>query len=114
MPAAAQAEDDTPSSWRIPRYDVTATVDGNGTTSVTLDFDFDFGFDAGHGPYITLPLRQEIGGDPDHWRMLDVTVGEVTSPSGASAETLTREEWGNLLIRVGSEGRTWTGVVCVY
>lgn len=110
MPAVAQAEDDTPSSWRIPRYDVTATVDGNGTTSVTLDFDFDFGFDAGHGPYITLPLRQEIGGDPDHWRMLDVTVGEVTSPSGASAETLTREEWGNLLIRVGSEGRTWTGV----
>ncbi len=107
VPVAARA--DTPSSWRIPRYDVVATVSGDGTTAVNLDFDFDFGSDPGHGPYLTLPLQQEIGGDPDHWRMLDVTVGQVTSPSGASAETLTKEENGNLLIRIGSENRTFTG-----
>ena len=106
-PPAAHA--DTPSQWRIPRYDVVATIDRSGTTAVKLDFDFDFGSEPGHGPYITLPLQQEIGGDPDHWRMLDVVVGQVTSPSGANAETLTREEGGNLLIRVGNENKTFTG-----
>lgn len=108
VPGSARA-DDTPSSWRIPRYDAVVTLARDGTAAVTLDFEFDFGYESGHGPYITLPLRQEIGGDPDHWRMLDVTVGEVSSPSGANAETLTREESGNLLIRVGSEYRTYTG-----
>jgi uncharacterized membrane protein YgcG len=102
--------DDTPSSWRISRFDVNALIDPAGTAAVTLDFDFDFAGDPGHGPYITLPLRQRIEGDPDRWRMIDVTLGQVTSPSGASAETQLTEVDGNLLIRVGSEGRTVTGV----
>ncbi|MBK8460369.1 MAG: DUF2207 domain-containing protein [Micropruina sp.] len=105
----ARAEDN-PSSWRISRYDVTATLEPGGTAQVRLDFDFDFASDSGHGPYITLPLRQRVADNPDLWRMLDVTVGEVTSPSGASAETKVTEVDGNLLIRVGSENRTVTGV----
>ncbi len=104
-PARAAGED-----WRITDYRVAATVDANGTTSVQLTLDFDFGNEAGHGPYLTFPLRQEIADDPDHWRMLDMTVGAVSSPSGANAEVQTEEEDGNLLIRVGSEGRTFTGV----
>jgi len=103
--AVADSSDDS-----INRYDVTADAAGDGTTSVTLDFDFDFGGDEGHGPYITLPLRQEMENDPDHWRMLDVTVGAVTSPSGASADVQTEIDDGNLLIRVGDENKTWTGV----
>ncbi|MFT3860149.1 DUF2207 domain-containing protein [Micropruina sp.] len=93
----------------ITRYAVTADAEQNGTTTVTLDFDFNFGSDQGHGPYITLPLRQEIANDPDHWRMLDVTVGQVTSPSGASAKVQTKQDDGNLLIQVGDENRTWAG-----
>ena len=108
-PATTAVADDDP-DWSISSYDVTATLDGEGTANVRIELDFDFNPDAGHGPYITLPERQEIGNDPDHWRMLDVTVGEVTSPSGASAEVQTRHEGGNLLIRIGSEDRTYTGV----
>ena len=102
--ASADSDDDS-----IERYAVVAEVAKDGTATVTLDFDFDFGSDEGHGPYITLPLRQEIANDPDHWRMLDVTPGPVSSPSGASAEVQTTTENGNLLIRVGDENRTWRG-----
>jgi hypothetical protein len=94
--ALADSADDS-----IKRYAVTADAAKDGTTTVTLDFDFDFGRDSGRGPYITLPLRQEIANDPDHWRMLDVTVGQVTSPSGASDDVQTQTKDGNLLIRVG-------------
>jgi hypothetical protein len=96
--------------WKITDYRVTAVVDARGTAAVQLTLAFDFGSDAGHGPYLTFPLRQEIATDPDHWRMLDLTLGEVSSPSGASAEVQTEEKDGNLLVRVGSEGRTYTGV----
>src|SRR6478672_9281441 len=102
--ARADSDDDS-----ITRYAVTADAAKDGTTAVTLDFDFNFGSDEGHGPYITLPLRQEIANDPDHWRMVDVTVGEVSSPSGASADVQTETKDGNLLIRVGDENRTWSG-----
>lgn len=102
--ALADSDDDS-----ITRYAVTADVAKDGTTAVTLDFDFNFGSDEGHGPYITLPLRQEIANDPDHWRMLDVTPGPVTSPSGANAEVQTKTEDGNLLIRVGNENLTYSG-----
>jgi hypothetical protein len=103
-PAAADSDD-----WRITRYAVTAAVAGDGTTEVGIDFTFDFGTDEGHGPYVTLPLRQEIAGDPDHWRMLDVTLGQVSSPSGAPADVTTETNGGNLLVRIGDEDRTVTG-----
>ena len=104
-PASAAGED-----WRITDYRVAATVDGGGTTAVQLTLAFDFGTDPGHGPYLAFPLRQEIADDPDHWRMLDMTIGAVSSPSGANAEVQTEEEDGNLLVRVGNENRTFTGV----
>lgn len=106
----ASAKSSTPSSWRIVRYDVAAVVDGSGATDVTLSLDFDFASDAGHGPYITLPLRQEIGGDPDHWRMLDVSNVTASSPSGADATMYTTSNDDALLVRLGQDGRTWTGV----
>ena len=83
-PASAAGED-----WRITDYRVAATVDGGGTTAVQLTLAFDFGTDPGHGPYLAFPLRQEIADDPDHWRMLDMTIGAVSSPSGANAEVQT-------------------------
>lgn len=105
LPARADGED-----WKITDYRVAATVDAGGTTAVQLNLSFDFGNEAGHGPYLTFPLRQEIAKDPDHWRMLDMTLGEVASPSGANAEVQTEEQDGNLLVRVGNENRTFSGV----
>jgi uncharacterized membrane protein YgcG len=107
FPGVAHADGE---DWRITDYRVAANVDATGTTAVQLTLAFDFGNEEGHGPYLTFPLRQEIANDPDHWRMLDLSIGEVTSPSGANAEVRTEEEDGNLLVRVGSEGHTYTGV----
>lgn len=41
--------------------------------------------------------------------MTDVTVGQVTSPSGANTEVWTDEEDGNLVIRIGNEDVYFTG-----
>ncbi|MFT4217923.1 MAG: DUF2207 domain-containing protein [Micropruina sp.] len=109
LPAPHAAADPNTDDDSIDSYQVTAKVAKDGTASVRIAFDFDFGYDEGHGPYVTLPLRQEIANDPDHWRMLEVTLGEVTSPSGASADVQTKTEDGNLLIRVGDENKTYSG-----
>ncbi|PKQ23852.1 MAG: DUF2207 domain-containing protein [Actinobacteria bacterium HGW-Actinobacteria-5] len=107
VPVQARANGE---NWRITEYTVEAAVDAHGTTSVHLALSFDFGNDPGHGPYLTFPLRQAIANDPDHWRMLDMTIGPVSSPSGADAAVKTETKDGNLLVRVGSQGRTFTGV----
>jgi hypothetical protein len=105
----ARADDDHP-DWRITNYDVVTTVDGGGDASVQLTIDFDFAADPGHGPYLFLPQQQAIADDPDQWRMIDYTLGPVTSPSGANATVVTSESDGNLVIRIGEEGETFTGV----
>jgi Predicted membrane protein len=107
VPAVAQADgtDD-----RLTDYQVVATFDASGTAAVQLSLSVDFGDTAGHGPFLVFPLRQAIADDPDQWRMIDLTLGQVTSPSGADATVATEESDGNLVIRVGSEGRTFTGV----
>ena len=100
----AHAEDDTPSEWRITRYDAQVTVAPDGTSQVRVEFDFHFGNSPGHGPILYYPLQQRVEGDPDVWRMVDMTIGEVTSPSGAPAETQQTREDGSLLVRIGREG----------
>ena len=104
-----QADDDHP-QWRITRYDVAANVDRTGLARVTIDFDFNFGTDAGHGPFLTLPLRQAVAGNPDVWRMIDIDITEVVSRSGAPAQVRTTTEDGNLVLRIGDPGRTVKGV----
>ena len=100
LPTAAHADE---SDWSIPRYQVTATAAADGAVDVQLDFDFDFAGTAGHGPYVTLPLRQEIEGDPDHYRSFSITDIRATSPSGAPAGVDTETDGGALAIRVGDE-----------
>ena len=107
VPTAAHADD---SDDRVTDYKVVATFDASGTAAVQLDLSVDFGDTEGHGPYLVFPLRQAIEGDLDHWRMVDVQVGQVTSPSGADATLESEESDGNLVIRVGSEDRTFTGI----
>ncbi|AXE38249.1 hypothetical protein JS278_01066 [Acidipropionibacterium virtanenii] len=106
----ARADDDTPSSWNIPSYDLKAQVDKSGDAHVTLDMAFDFADDEGHGPYITFSTRQKLTDDPDHWRMIDYSDIRASSPSGADATVETKNESGAMMIRLGSEGREFTGV----
>lgn len=106
----ARADDDTPSSWNIPSYDLKAQVDRSGDARVTLDMAFDFSDDEGHGPYITFSKRQKLTDDPDHWRMIDYSGITASSPSGADAAVTIKNEGGAMLIRIGSEGREFTGV----
>ncbi len=93
----------------ITDYRAVATVDADGNAAVQVTLSYEFGRDGGHGVKMFFPLRQAIGNDPDHWRMLDMTVGTVTSPSGANAEVQTKEQDGNLLVRVGSENQIFHG-----
>ena len=102
-PAVARADDDTPAEWRISRYDVAARTDAAGTTTVTLNFDFHFGNAEGRGPLLYFPLRQEVGGNPDVWRMVDLDLGAVTSPTGAPTDVATEVRDGVLIVRIGDE-----------
>lgn len=101
------------SSWaesnddRITDYQVAATVDSHGKTDVLLTLTVDYGDTPGHGPFLAFPLHQDT--EDGRWRMYDYTVGAISSPSGADATTQTSESDGNLIIRVGSESRTFTG-----
>ena len=108
-PARAD-DDDTPESWKITRYDVTAEAAQDGTIRVTSDFDFDFADDGGHGPFVTLPKRQQVDGDPDRWRLFEITDVAASSPSGAPADVETDTDGGVFSIRVGNEDQDVTGV----
>lgn len=106
----AQADDDdTPEAWKITRYDVTAEAARDGEIRVTTDFDFDFADEQGHGPYVTLPTRQRIEGNPDQWRSFEITDIAAASPSGAPADVETDTDGGVLAIRVGDEDTDVTG-----
>ncbi|MEE6296295.1 DUF2207 domain-containing protein [Georgenia wangjunii] len=108
LPAArADAGDD----WAVTRYalDGELAADG-GVMDVVLDLDLDFGDEEGHGPYLTLPERQEIPGDPDRYRTFDISDVSATSPSGAPADVETESESGMLVVRVGDEDVEVSGV----
>lgn len=109
-PTAQAEDDDTPESWKITRYDVTADAAKDGTIRVTTDLDFDFSDDEGHGPYVTIPTRQRIEGDPDRWRAFEITDITAASSSGAPADVETDTDGGVLIIRVGDEDQEVTGV----
>lgn len=101
----ARADDDTPRSWRVQRYEPTVTLDASGTATVTLDLYFDFAQDPGRGPYIWLPLRQEVRDNPDVWRVLETRLVSVESTTGASTEVLEDREDDYLVVRIGSANR---------
>ena len=101
----ARADND----WKITRYDTTVTVDASGTSQVRVDFDFDFGRDPGHGPIIGLVQRQ-VDADPNRWRLLDIQVGDISSPSGAPTNVQTKSDGDVLILQIGDENREVEGV----
>lgn len=108
--APAALAEDTPSSWRITKYHANVKVSEDGTANVTATLDFDFGNEAGRGPYIVIPKRQRVLNDPDRWRDLEVRFNSASSPSGADATVYTEQNDDALLVRLGREGRRFTGV----
>jgi hypothetical protein len=68
----------------ITRYDADVQLAADGSARVTLDFDFDFADTPGHGPFLTLPIRQAIEGS-DQVRVYDVSDVTASSPTGAPA-----------------------------
>lgn len=85
----------------ITRWDQTLALQADGSMNVTLEIDFDFGNDPGHGPYLTLPLRQ--GYDAKYDRVYRVTNVQASSPSGAPANVYLMDERNWLTVRVGDE-----------
>lgn len=108
--ASPARADDEHSSWRIQNYEVDATFAKDGTAKVETTVDFDFGMDAGHGPYLVFVTRQAIEGDSEHWRMVDYSDVEVSSPSGAPSRVAIDEQDGVMTLKVGEQRRTVTGL----
>lgn len=104
-PAHADSED-----WAIARYDMRAEARADGSVDVRLDFYFDFGTEAGHGPYLTFITRQEIEGDPAHYRVLEYSDFTATSPSGAPDDVRLERDGPVLAVYIGDEDVEVTGV----
>lgn len=75
-----------------------------------IDFDFDFAGTPGHGPYVTLPVRQEIEGDPEHYRSFTITDVTASSSTGAPTDVDTERDGGALAIKVGDGDQEIEGV----
>lgn len=98
--AAAAERPDVPGR-EITRWEQTYVLNEDGSASVALEFDFDFGNDPGHGPYLTVPVRQ---GYDDEWdRVYRVSAVSASSPSGAPADVYLEEGRNTLAIRIGDE-----------
>ncbi|GAA1389264.1 DUF2207 domain-containing protein [Luteococcus peritonei] len=110
LPAHADDDDEHP-DWRITRWTTDATFGQDGQARVSTTFDFDFAADPGHGPYLTFVTRHTIPDDRDHYRAIDITDVEVSSPTGAPARIDKSEESGGVLsLRIGKQNRTVSGV----
>lgn len=108
LPGVARAEDGD--DWTVDRFDITADAAEDGSIAMAIDFDFNFADEEGHGPQFVLPTRQEIEGDPEHYRAFDVTDIEASSSSGAPTQVETETDGGALVIRIGDEDVELTGV----
>ncbi|WP_222595880.1 DUF2207 domain-containing protein [Cellulomonas aerilata] len=95
--ASAQTE-----GQEITRYSANVAVRADGVADVRLELTFDFGDEPGHGPFVTLPTRQAIAGDPERdrlFRITDVRASSDTAPDDLDVER-TRQ---GLMLRIGDE-----------
>ncbi|MFV0407705.1 MAG: DUF2207 domain-containing protein [Propioniciclava sp.] len=105
LPGVARADGDQ----KITRFDAQIRTDAAGLSTVTVNLDFDFGDEPSHGIFFYLVQRQRDA-DPDRWREYQVTLGAVTSATGAPVDLEIDAEGGALVVRVGDEDQTVSGV----
>lgn len=86
--------------WHVDRYDVHVRLAEDGAMWVTVDMDYDFGGEPGHGPYVTLPVRQEF--DEGRDRVYEVDAITASSPT-APAKTYVDRSLTWVEVRVGDE-----------
>ncbi|HEX5331547.1 MAG TPA: DUF2207 domain-containing protein [Cellulomonas sp.] len=80
----------------ITRYTADVAVTADGVARVTLDFDFDFGNDPGHGPYLTLPVRQRIDGNDKQDRVFRISA--ITASSATAPAQVNREDSADAIV----------------
>lgn len=100
---SAPAHADDQGDRAINRYAVVATALPDGIVEVQLEIDFNFNTTPGHGMFLTLLTRQEIEGDPDHYRVLEISDVAVASPTGAPDEYEVDRAESAMVIRIGDE-----------
>ncbi|HEY5515229.1 MAG TPA: DUF2207 domain-containing protein, partial [Pengzhenrongella sp.] len=67
-------------------------------------FDFDFGNDPGHGPYLTLPVRQQIAGNDTQDRIF--TISAISASSQTAPAQINREDSADaIVLRIGDPNR---------
>src|SRR5690625_2761083 len=93
---------------RFNYYWVDATAHRDGSIDVEIDLEFEFGSVESHGVYLTYLTRQRIEDDPGHYRVLEYTDIDASSPT---APDDVRVETGDdgLGIYVGDEDVEITG-----
>ena len=97
-PAASVPAADQSFGREITRYQVSATLGADGVARVSIDLDFDFGNDPGHGPFLTLPTRQDAG---EQDRLYVITGISASSPTGAPAQVNLEDDGSALIVRIG-------------
>ena len=93
---------------RFNHYWVDATAHSDGSIDVEIDLEFEFGSEESHGVYLTYLTRQRIEGDPDHYRVLEYTDIEASSPTAPDDLRVETDDDG-LGIYVGDEDVEITG-----
>ncbi len=100
----ANADENAP----FTKYHIDATLTPEGITQVSIDMTMDFSQVRGRGPEFLLQERQEDGQNPDEWFSFPISDIQVSSPSGARADTRVEREDGGVFIRVGEENTFYT------
>jgi hypothetical protein len=103
--AAAPASADVGET--IVSYDVTLTVQDDGTLRVSEAIAYDFGSNERHGIFRTIPTRVPF--DKDNDRVYDVGDVRVTSPSGAPTDVDRSSSGGTTTLRIGDPDKTVSG-----
>ncbi|HEY5518689.1 MAG TPA: DUF2207 domain-containing protein, partial [Cellulomonas sp.] len=88
----------------ITRYTADVAVTADGVARVKLQFDFDFGNDPGHGPYLTLPIRQQIAGNDTQDRVFKISAISASSPT-APAQINREDSADAITLRIGDPNR---------
>ncbi|GAA4434259.1 hypothetical protein GCM10023169_41660 [Georgenia halophila] len=94
---------------RISRMDITADLAAEGGEArVVLNLELDLGSEEAHGPYLVLAELQEIVGDPNHYRRLDVRDISASSETAPDDLRVERED-GAVQVYIGDEDTEITG-----
>lgn len=92
---------------RITSYDVTLTINKDGSLSVSEAIDYDYGVNERHGIFRAIP--QQVPYDKDNDRVYEIIDFRVSSSSGAPTGVSETDSDGVATFRIGDPDRTVSG-----